>query len=400
METIKTVLENGLFKDGDWIESKDQDPDGEIRLIQLADIGDGIFIDKSSRFINKETSKRLRCTFLQKNDILVARMPDPLGRACIFPLEGKEKYVTAVDVCIMRVGEKNHNKYLMYAINNPILRQDIARQSTGTTRKRITRKKLGELQIPLPPLSTQKKIAAILDEADRLRQLNQQVLDKYDALGQSIFLDMFGDPILNTKNWNLSLLKKCCSKIGSGATPRGGKEAYKKEGTSLIRSMNVYDNRFKYKDLAFIDEEQAYKLKNVIVEKDDILFNITGASVCRCTIVPNDILPARVNQHVAILRPKKEILNPIYLNQLIISENCKNALLGVGKQAAATREAITKDQLQNFKIPLPPIDLQTQFANQINSIEVQKSQAQAALKKSEDLFNSLLQKAFKGELVK
>ena len=92
---------------------------------------------------------------------------------------------------------------------------------------------------------------------------------------------MFGDPVTNPKGWEVNFLKQITTKIGSGATPRGGKQAYKKEGISLIRSMNVYDNRFKYKNLAFIDEDQAAKLKNVIVEKGDVLFNITGASICR-----------------------------------------------------------------------------------------------------------------------
>jgi type I restriction enzyme S subunit len=83
---INLIGNDGLYADGDWIESKDQDINGEIRLIQLADIGDGVFLDKSDRYINKETAKRLRCTFLKKGDILVARMPDPLGRCCVFPL--------------------------------------------------------------------------------------------------------------------------------------------------------------------------------------------------------------------------------------------------------------------------------------------------------------------------
>lgn len=270
---------------------------------------------------------------------------------------------------------------------------------SGSAQPQITKQGLKKLKIPLPPLAEQKKIAAILDEADKLRRLNQALLEKYDALTQSLFLDMFGDPVLNPKGWEKVKLKECNSKIGSGATPRGGKESYKEEGISLIRSMNVYDHRFKYKNLAFIDDEQARKLKNVIVEKEDVLFNITGASVCRCTIVPPEILPARVNQHVAILRPQKEKLNSTFLSYLLTSKNCKIELLGVGSNGATTREAITKEDLENFYIPMPPLPLQTQFAERLKKIETQKSQAQASLAKSEELFNSLLQRAFKGELV-
>src|SRR2546421_9201051 len=100
-ETLAELLSDGLFIDGDWVESKDQDPDGEVRLIQLADIGDGVFRDRSSRFLTRDKAKELGCTFLKPGDILVARMPDPLGRACIFPGVAQPA-VTAVDICILR----------------------------------------------------------------------------------------------------------------------------------------------------------------------------------------------------------------------------------------------------------------------------------------------------------
>ncbi len=91
----------GMTTDGDWIETKDQDPNGDVRLVQLADIGDGEFRDRSARFVNSKTAHRLNCTFLQKDDLLIARMPDPLGRACVFPGVGQPA-ITAVDVFVWR----------------------------------------------------------------------------------------------------------------------------------------------------------------------------------------------------------------------------------------------------------------------------------------------------------
>lgn len=396
---LKDILEGCLFTDGDWIESKDQDANGDIRLIQLSDIGDGYFVNKSKKFINEETARKLRCTFLRKDDILIARMPDPLGRACLFPFEENNKYITAVDVCILRPNDKCNNRYLQYCLNSPEIRSIINRQKTGTTRERITRKKLGELEIPFPSLKVQQKIVDILDTADILRLNNKTLSIKYDTLAQSIFLEMFGDPVKNEKGWKLENLKKITSKIGSGSTPSGGKDAYHEEGISLIRSLNIHDNFFKMKDLAFIDERQANKLKNVSLEKNDVLINITGASVARSTIVPDELLPARVNQHVSILRPKFSILNSVFLLHLLISPNSKAKLLGVSSQGGATREAITKDQLENLEIILPSIALQKQFAEKITLIEQQKELAKRELKESEDLFNCLLQKAFKRELV-
>ena len=137
-------------------------------------------------------------------------------------------------------------------------------------------------------------------------------------------------------------LKQLCSKIGSGATPKGGKTAYQESGVSLIRSTNVFDYAFSYDDLAHISDEQADQLSNVVVEENDVLFNITGVSVARCCIAPADVLPARVNQHVMLIRPKKESLNSKFLSYLLISREYKDLLLDTGNKAGATRQALTK----------------------------------------------------------
>ena len=288
-------------------------------------------------------------------------------------------------------------KYIYYYLSGNI--HVLENGFKGAGLKHISKSYISDIKIPLPPLDQQKKIAAILDAADTYRQKTKALITKYDELTQSLFLDMFGDPVKNPKGWEVKLLRELTTKIGSGATPRGGKSAYKDEGISLIRSMNVYDNKFKYKNLAFIDDDQAEKLKNVIVEKEDVLFNITGASICRSSVVPNNVLPARVNQHVSILRPIKSVLTSKFLSRLLISENVKIKLLGVGSGGGAVMEAITKEQLQNIQVIVPPIDLQNQFTERIQAIEAQKTQAQASLIQADNLFNSLLQRAFKGELV-
>ncbi|MDD9981066.1 MAG: restriction endonuclease subunit S [Gammaproteobacteria bacterium] len=166
------VAPDGIFTDGDWVESKDQDPDGDVRLIQLADIADGRFLDKSSRFLTRRKADELNCTFLRKGDLMVARMPDPLGRCCIFPLEGKERFVTVVDVCAIRIGSAEiEPRYLMRAINSPIVRAQVSALQSGSTRKRISRKNLATVTIPVPPLDEQRRIAhrieTLFDEIDR-----------------------------------------------------------------------------------------------------------------------------------------------------------------------------------------------------------------------------------------
>jgi type I restriction enzyme, S subunit len=159
------ISNNGLFCDGDWIESKDQDLNGNIRLIQLADIGDGIFKDKSNRHLTFEKSIELGCTYLLKDDLLIARLPDPLGRACIFPLDGKKKYVTAVDICIVRPNFEDLSiQFLLYLINSPQIRKKIDQSKSGSTRMRIARKNLAKIHLSIAPPSEQRCIVEKIEE--------------------------------------------------------------------------------------------------------------------------------------------------------------------------------------------------------------------------------------------
>lgn len=169
-------------------------------------------------------------------------------------------------------------------------------------------------------------------------------------------------------SWEKVRLGDICLKIASGATPLGGKDNYKENGISLIRSLNVHDFKFLYKDLAFIDTAQSKKLSNVVVEKNDILLNITGASVGRCTMVPVNILPARVNQHVMIIRANIKIVNPYFLLYLINSTQYKSKLMMLS-ETGATREALTKDDISNFQIKYPSLDIQNKIANILSNYD-------------------------------
>jgi len=288
--------------------------------------------------------------------------------------------------------------FFKYYLQTVYFKAQLQRLITGSAQLNFGPSHIKKIDLPLPPLETQKKIAEILDAADELRKKTQQIIEHYDQLAQSIFLDMFGDPVSNPKGWKKKKLGEITNKIGSGATPTGGKESYISDGISLVRSLNIYDGYFSYKDLAHITEEQADKLRNVILEFNDVLLNITGASVCRCSIVPEEVLPARVNQHVSIIRTKKDVVNPLFLCYLLISKNVKKQLLYIASKGGATREALTKEDIEKYKIIVPPVEFQNQFAEKIELIERQKELTKQSLQQSDDLFNALLQRAFKGEL--
>ena len=163
----------------------------------------------------------------------------------------------------------------------------------------------------------------------------------------------------------MTRLGDVCEKIGSGATPRGGKEAYKDAGIPIIRSQNIHDWVFQPDGLAFLDDEQAESLSNVEVRSNDVLLNITGDSVARACIVPSERIPARVNQHVAIVRAGKEI-NPTYL--LASLQSKKTMLLSLAS-SGATRNALTKRMIENLDIDLPSREIQDSIAQVLDSIQ-------------------------------
>lgn len=278
-----------------------------------------------------------------------------------------------------------------------------AEQGAGTTMIHVTKGAMEKRTLYLPSLSEQKRIVAILDEVfagiDDAIANTEKNLTNARELFESCLNTTFSQ---ENSSWKHKKLKEITSKIGSGATPRGGKNAYQTEGIPLIRSLNVHDRRFKKKNLAFLNDEQAQKLENVIVEKNDVLLNITGASIARSCIAPSEYLPARVNQHVTIIRIESDEISCHFLSYLLTSKPYKEKLLFTGDQAGATRQALTKSQIQDFLIFFPAVSEQKIIVEKLASIESQVISLEAIYQQKltalNELKQSILQKAFTGEL--
>jgi len=292
--------------------------------------------------------------------------------------------------------------FISYYLASDNYKNAILKFSKGSGILNLKNSQLETLTIPAPPLQEQQKIVKILDatlsKIDQAISLINQNIEKLEQLNASIL-----DEVFKENDWEAESLENLTIKIGSGSTPRGGRSSYKTSGISLIRSMNVHDNGFREKGLAFIDDEQAKKLSNVTIEENDVLLNITGASVARCCIIPKKYIPARVNQHVSILRCKKDKLLPEFLHLCLISPYNKNKLL-ISSGGGATREAITKTSLVNFKIKLPSIDKQKvvvkYLANTRSKNQNLTQHYQNKLQSLQDLKKSVLDSAFKGKLRK
>jgi len=221
-------------------------------------------------------------------------------------------------------------------------------------------------------LSEQKTIASILSTYDDLIENNRRRIQLLEQAARLLYKEWFvhlrfpGHEHVTIKDgipegWMVRRMSDLTTKVGSGATPRGGAAVYQSEGTTLIRSLNVYDYRFEDDGLVYINDDQAEKLSAVTVEPLDILLNITGASVARCCMVPYRHLPARVNQHVMIIRIDPNECGPHYVLSTINSHQQKQKLLNIGRAGGATREALTKDVVQNIFLPVPSKHLLDQF---------------------------------------
>ena len=245
--------------------------------------------------------------------------------------------------------EKLLPEYLMLWFSRPEFDRYARFKSQGSVREVMDLEEMCKVELPVPDIEKQRKIVkAYKTITDRIA-LKQKINDNLVATLQIIYKKMF----LESQNTYITKpLADLCSKIGSGATPKGGKAAYFDKGISLIRSMNVFDYFFSYPELAHISQIQANALANVEIQQADVLFNITGVSVTRCCVVPDDVLPARVNQHVMIIRPYKGKNMSYYIMCTLCTSENKAKLLGIG-QSGSTREAINKQELERFEIPVP-----------------------------------------------
>jgi len=342
--------------------------------------------------IGKNIGSSKKC--VEPNDVLLSKIVPHIRRCWVVPSAGDLRQIASGEWIQFR-GKKFTPEYLRYfLVSDPfhcLFMNTIS--GVGGSLLRASPSQVAKIKIPLPPLAEQKKIAAILDAADRLRQKDAQLIAKYNALSQSLFLDMFGDPVTNENHYEVSTLGDVTSKVTDGVH---AKPEYTDKGIPFISVKDITTGTLNFEKCKFIAKEAHDKyFKRCNPELGDILYTKVGATYGRASIVDVNF-PFSLYVSVALLKPIRDIVNPMYLKEAmvnpVIKRQADKAIKGIGVPD------LHLNMIKKFNILLPPITLQNQFAERIQAIETQKQQAQAALQKSEDLFSSLLQRAFKGEL--
>ncbi len=267
----------------------------------------------------------------------------------------------------------------------------IASLGRGSTFSAITRGDLEDIEIPLPPLAEQKRIAAILDKADSIRRKLQQSLRLSDDFLRSVFLDMFGTD--KSPKCERVPLGSFLEFMTSGG--RGWSKYYAPSGARFIRSLDVQMNEIGEKDVAYVAAPNNAESKRTRVFEDDVLLTITGSLIGRVARAPKELAGAYISQHVAILRLGKG-LDPEFLARFLSMDEGQR--LVQKSQYGQTKPGLNFDQIRRFTVPLPSVTLQKRFVEIANRVNESSMKSRTLMSESENLFSTLQQRAFRGEL--
>lgn len=377
---------SGLFTDGDWILSENMTLNGGIGVIQLKHVGVGEFIRKDFQFISEETFKSLGCTEVRAGDVLISRMADPIGRACVVP-KLPFRAVTAVDVSILRVDEEIADRWFVtHLCNSLAVRRQLEQLARGTTRSRITRTELGELSVPLPALEEQRRIASRLGTADRLRCVRRNALEMSKGLLGSVFLEMFGDPVKNPKAWRAKRLGDL------GALDRGRSRHRPRNDSKLYGGPYPF---IQTGDVAAADgyvrrHAQTYSEAGLLQSKlwpAGTLCITIAANIADTAILT---YPACFPDSVVGFIPSSEVTTE-YVRACL--QLLKAEIERTAPQVAQSN--INLEILDRLQIPLPPIGEQKIFSKVVGTRERLRAIEREAMRNAEHLFQTLLQEAFR-----
>lgn len=380
---------------------------GELHYLATGDINyDSITSSTLVTYVNRPSRADL---LLQDGDVAFARMKETV-KVLQASNGDADRYIISTGFAVLSPNPKILNSgYLKRFCLTNYFQKAKDKLCSGATQKAINNNGIANLKIPIPypddpkkSLAEQQRIAGILDKADAIRKKRRQALTLADEFLKSTFLDMFGDPVANPKKWPVKNLENISSKILSGTTPKGGKKVYVKEGITFFRSQNVWRNKIVYDDVAFIDiETQKKMLKSSLKNKDILMtktgrFNTENSSLGRAALFLGKDDSANLNGHVYLIRLNKGVIHEFVLF-ILTTDEYREYIRSICVGGIDKRQ-INKHHLEKFPIILPPKDQQEKFA------EIAKKQRKLVAKleqskaEADNLFNSLVQRAFSGRL--
>lgn len=388
-----------VIKNGYAFKSEDYKSSG-VPLLRISNFDDSdVLIDDNSIYLDSEFLKTKVDFIVEKGDILIALSGATTGKYGYYNYDFPSLLNQRIGLLKSGTSKNLFDRYFYHYLT--ILKSEVLRNAGGAAQPNISTKAIGKLQIPLPPLTTQKKIAAILDAADEYRQKTKTLIEKYDQLAQSLFLEMFGDISENPFNFKQTSLSDFLPEKKSIICGPFGSQLkigeYIENGVPVYGIDNVGVNMFIDSKPKFITEKKFKDLIAFNVKENDVLITRTGTVGRTCLAPKNE--KAVIGPNLLRIRIQNNEILPIFLSFAF------NYSTSIKKQIemfspGATVAVYNTGNLKKLKIIVPPIDVQSDFVERVQLIEQQKQQAQASLQRAEELFSSLLQRAFSGELVK
>lgn len=390
----KTIKELATFiDDGDWIESKDQSDNG-IWLIQTGNIGCNELKLKENKkhYITESTFKRLNCKEVLNGDILVSRLPDPVGRSCI--INGiSEKCITAVDCTIIRINNNLIDKnYLINFMNSNNYYEIVNSNITGSTRKRISRKKLENINVPIYPLDQQKNIATELNKISKTITYYQKIIDNLNELLQIIFNEKFGNINDNPNNYECLTIKDVCSSIVRGPFGSALKKEFFVEKNN--NTFKVYEQKNAIQNNSFIGEyyinkDKFEELKRFECKAGDIIMSCSG-TVGKLSQLPLNCERGVINQALCKFTLNEKI-TPNYFISFI-----NNIIDKLNSKGSSIKNISSVAYIKNIEILLPPISVQKEYENFTNYVGITISNIQMQISKLKELYDIKCNKYFGG----
>jgi type I restriction enzyme S subunit len=284
--------------------------------------------------------------------------------------------------------------FLKWFIKSPLYFRQIESASTGTAIKNYGPSHLKKMVIPLPPIASQRRIADILDKADEIIRKRKEAIALTEQLQKSIFLDMFGDPVTNPKGWEIIKFSKVCERITVGVVVKPA-SYYVNSGVPAIRSLNIKPGKIVLDDVVFFSkEDNDTKLSKTKLKARDLIL-VRSGQPGTAAVVPQDLDGINAID-ILIVTPIKKLIDPDFLCSFFNSSGGRSLVLS--EQRGQIQKHLNVGSLSKSFIPFPPLELQKDFSLKLTKIEKIKRKKIQSLQESENLFNSLLQRAFKGEL--
>lgn len=384
---VCTIRNGYAFDSGDFSETG-------IPVIRISNLSGGIVTAHNAERVKENT--QLERFKIKKGDILIAMSGATTGKFAKYSSEEVAYQNQRVGCFINKDNNILSNEYLYFSIAS--IQKQIEKKAYGGAQPNISATDIENIKIPLPSLEDQQKIAYILSKAEALIQKRKETLKQLDEFLKSTFLDMFGDPVKNPKGWEKEKFRNVTTIFRDGPFGSNLKtEHYRKTGIRIIRLQNIGVGKFNDNDKVYISEEHFEKvLKRYACIAGDILIGTMGEPNIRACILPNSISLAVNKADCIQCRPNTEIVLPEYITSLL---NTPTAIYLIGNILhGQTRIRVSMGQLAEIKIPIPPLQLQERFAKYVKKIEGIKQQQEASLKEIENLYHSLMQRGFKGEL--